>query len=313
MKILFTGASSFTGYWFVRELVSRGHEVICCQQKADLDDYSGLARARLDELKKVARLCFASPFGEDNFLRELSQGNYKLICHHGADVTNYKSPDFDFIRATEKNTRQIRKVFKAAESLQRCVLTSSVFESGLGLGEEPLRAFSPYGLSKTLTREVFQYYCEIEQVGLGIFVIPNPFGIFEEKRFTQYLVQNWSEGKVPEVNTPEYVRDNIPVDLLAMAYANFVELKTADPNFCAPQGYVESQGRFAERCAEEFSRRLGIKFSVKLNEQKSFDEPRMRVNSKPARLIVPNWSEKSFWDGYVEYYREMLFRNASKS
>ena len=27
MKILFTGASSFTGYWFVKELAERGHEV----------------------------------------------------------------------------------------------------------------------------------------------------------------------------------------------------------------------------------------------------------------------------------------------
>jgi UDP-glucose 4-epimerase len=28
MRILFTGASSFTGYWFVRELVAAGHEVV---------------------------------------------------------------------------------------------------------------------------------------------------------------------------------------------------------------------------------------------------------------------------------------------
>ena len=28
MRILFTGASSFTGYWFIRELVAAGHRVI---------------------------------------------------------------------------------------------------------------------------------------------------------------------------------------------------------------------------------------------------------------------------------------------
>jgi hypothetical protein len=28
MKILFTGASSFTGMWFVRELAAAGHDVV---------------------------------------------------------------------------------------------------------------------------------------------------------------------------------------------------------------------------------------------------------------------------------------------
>ena len=33
MKILFTGASSFTGYWFIRELAAAGHEVTAIFRK----------------------------------------------------------------------------------------------------------------------------------------------------------------------------------------------------------------------------------------------------------------------------------------
>ena len=47
----------------------------------------------------------------------------------------------------------------------------------------------------------------------GKFVIPDPF--FEEPRFYNYLVQSWLKAEVPAVRTPLYVRDNIPVDLLA--------------------------------------------------------------------------------------------------
>jgi hypothetical protein len=39
----------------------------------------------------------------------------------------------------------------------KIVLTGSVFEADEGLGESPLRAFSPYGLSKTVTGQIFPF------------------------------------------------------------------------------------------------------------------------------------------------------------
>ena len=38
MRILFTGGSSFTGYWFIKELAAAGHEVTATFQR-QLDEY----------------------------------------------------------------------------------------------------------------------------------------------------------------------------------------------------------------------------------------------------------------------------------
>ena len=63
-----------------------------------------------------------------------------------------------------------------ATGCHRLLLTGSVFESGEGAGSQGLPDFSPYGLSKALTAQMFGYYCPRAGIGLGKFVIPNPFG-----------------------------------------------------------------------------------------------------------------------------------------
>ena len=65
-------------------------------------------------------------------------------------------------------------------------MTGSVFEQDEGVGNAPMAAFSPYGLSKGLTAQAFRYGCGTLDVPLGKFVIPNPFGPFEEPRFCHY-------------------------------------------------------------------------------------------------------------------------------
>ena len=39
------------------------------------------------------------------------------------------------------------------------MLSGSVFEGGEGSGSQGLPDFSPYGLSKALTAQMFRYYC----------------------------------------------------------------------------------------------------------------------------------------------------------
>ena len=68
MKILFTGGSSFTGYWFIKELASEGHDVVAVFRR-NPDDYTDdLRRKRIDALSGMCRQVFCTSFGDDKFL-----------------------------------------------------------------------------------------------------------------------------------------------------------------------------------------------------------------------------------------------------
>ena len=99
MRILFTGASSFTGYWFVKELASAGHDVTAVFQSG-LDTYTGIRRDRVQQLLGFCNPLFNCPFGSDAFIDAIQRGSsWDVFCHHAADVSNYKSPDFDVAKA----------------------------------------------------------------------------------------------------------------------------------------------------------------------------------------------------------------------
>src|SRR5690606_25015414 len=145
---------------------------------------------------------------------------------------------FDIGLALANNTYGIKNVLQALKEAccSHVLLTGSVFEQREGTGSGNLSAVSPYGLSKGLTSDVFAFYVEAMRMKLGKFVIPNPFGPYEEGRFTTYLVQSWLKGQTPVVKAPDYVRDNIPVSLLAKAYGDFCKKFTG---ICSEGYYFE--------------------------------------------------------------------------
>ncbi len=310
MKILLTGASSFTGFWFARELAQAGHEVVATFRKRPEEIADELRRKRVSMALDVCRGVFGCSFGDPAFLDLVHKGRWDLFCHHAADVTNYKSPDFDLISALANNTRNVEAVLKAltgeGRARPRVLLTGSVFENDEGAGSEGLPAFSPYGLSKSFTYQIFRYHALRAGMVLGKFVIPNPFGPYEDPRFTAYLMKNWFAGRKATVNTPGYVRDNIHVSLLANAYAKFAaELPDRAGLFqIHPSGYAESQGAFTLRFAAAMRERLGIACDVELQQQSDFPEPRVRINTDIADAVALRWDERRAWDEIAAFYKE---------
>ena len=310
MKILFTGGSSFTGYWFIQELSRAGHEVVAVF-RSRADDYAGVRRERVARLSEVCNRVDGCSFGDDRFLEFVrEESHWDLLCHHAADVTNYKSPDFDVTAALANNTHNLAPVLAVLRECgcRRVLLTGSVFEQNEGAGSDGLRAFSPYGLSKGLTADVFRYYTAAHGIRLGKFVIPNPFGPYEEPRFTTHLARSWLAGETPIVKTSAYVRDNIHVSLLAKAYARFAAELREEPGFqrLNPSGYVESQGAFAQRFASELRPRLGLPCELELKEQTEFTEPRVRLNTDPINTGELSWNEDRAWDELASYYQQAL-------
>jgi nucleoside-diphosphate-sugar epimerase len=310
MKILFTGGSSFTGTWFIKELAAAGHAVTAIFRKPAEQYEDDLRRQRVALSSRLCRAVHGCAFGDASFVRLVEEGGWDLLCHHAADVTNYKSPDFDAIRAVGNNTHALQAVLRSLTSsgCTKVVLTGSFFEGGEGAGSQGLPDFSAYGLSKALTAQVFRYYCAQAGVALGKFVIPNPFGPHEEPRFTTYLVKTWLAGGTPACSSPAYVRDNIHVSLLAKAYARFAEslASVRAPSFMKfnPSGYAETQGAFTLRLALEMRPRLNLPCPVELKRQTDFPEPRVRINTDVLAHEELGWDESAAWDDYARYYQQ---------
>ncbi|MEM8783979.1 MAG: NAD(P)-dependent oxidoreductase [Planctomycetota bacterium] len=318
MNILFTGASSFTGYWFVKQLAEAGWNVTATFTRKNGTVYAdgGVREQRVARVQEFCKPVWDCRFGDEKFLDLLKTGDFNLLCHHAADVTDYKSPDFDCSGAVANNTRDIQNVVRLLAEHRGVqtppiLLTQSVFAGGYGAGtlnaDGELPHFSPYGLSKALTAQLFRYYCDQAGVPVGEFVIPNPFGPYEEPRFTNYLMKTWFAGNKAGCNTPAYVRDNIHVELMARAYVSCAQQLMAIPDWTVygPHGYIETQGAFAERFAREMRKRLNLPCELELADQTEFTEPRIRINVDTPDAAGLGFDESKAWDDVAAFYQSL--------
>ena len=307
MRILFTGASSFTGYWFANTLAKAGHEVLATLTQ-DTSSYEGIRARRLRMLKGKCEFATNVRFGDDKFI-DIVQGQAKwdLLCHHGAMITGYRSPEFDVAKALANNTQKLAKVAEAmaGSGCSKVLLTGSFFEIGEG-GEDDSPAMTLMGLSKSFSTLSFRHHCSATGLDLGHFVITNPFGPLENdrNRFTSYLMDQWMSGKEVTIKTPDYIRDNIHVRLLAQAYLTASESMLDKEGFFSfrPSGYVETQGKFAERVAVEARKRTHLECTLSFSKQHNYDEPISRRNSDTVASDTKGPSETALWDEFVEYY-----------
>jgi nucleoside-diphosphate-sugar epimerase len=306
MKILFTGASSFTGYWFVRYLFDAGHDITVVLRKSKAEEYQATRRERIRWVAEHCSTLWNCAFGDYAFIDILNISAFDILCHHGADVTNYRSPLFDPIQALQNNILNLSSVLQVLQKRNGAlILTGSVFEQHEALDSEDSRAITSYGLSKGLTSEVVKFYAREIGVKLGKFVIPNPFGPFEEQRFTYYLMRTWFRKQTASVQTPHYIRDNIHVSLLAIAYRRFIEeVFHSNSSYASlhPSGYVESQGTFTQRFSHEMRSRLSLTCEFNLEQQALWQEPRIRINTMNAQDYCPEWNEIKAWDDIAHYY-----------
>ncbi len=297
MRVLLTGASSLTGMWFAEGLAQAGHEVVAVARGGLYSD--PLRQMRMDRVHAVAEIVRDAPFGSEPFIALVKARGFDLIGLHGAEVGDYKSPSYDMAAAVASNTLNAEAVFAAADGA-RVVITGSIFEPGEGQGTQPLVSFSPYGTAKSLTGERLAATADAAGCTVGKFVIANPFGPWEERKFQRLVMTRWSRGEPVHIDQALYVRDNVPVDLMALAYVGMAEGRYG--GYCGPSGYAGTVGAFFERMAAETRARTGWACPLTLADTQEFKEPEARVSLTALDRKALGWSEAAFWDAYADHY-----------
>lgn len=310
LRILLTGATSLTGFWFARQLKDSGHTVKCLMTRNSAADYTGLKSAiRFSHLQAEFPLLYNAAFGTEAFQQILEAEEFDLLCLHGSHIPEYKSQSFNIAESLFHNLHNINDVFAILQRKKnRILLTGTLFEPNEGLDGKPAEAGSPYGLAKGLITQAFRYYSIKFTVPMRHFVVANPFGPLEDRKFNYYLMDCWLNGKKAQVKTPDYVRDNIPVTLLALAYEKACRDLMGQANLFSstrPSGYVGTQAKFTALMAEHMRGLLHIPCEFECLKQIDFLEPMDRHNSENAFVVFPEFSEETFWSEYSHYYCEL--------
>lgn len=315
MRALFTGASSFTGAWFAHALAEAGFEVVLVGRRRD-EERDFASRERLARLLPGLRREEPAPFGSPAFLRLLQrEPPFDLLCLHGAAVGDHRDPAFDPLAAAAVDTRGIGAVLDAMapRGLRAVLHTGTLFEADEGCGERPLRAFSPYGLARSLAWQIVRHACESRGVTLGKFVVGNPFGPFQKPGLCRELVDSWLRGEVPLVRQPALLRDHAHVELLADIYAGFARrlCELHGTVRLVPSCYAEPIGVFVERLAREMRERLGLPCRfVRAERPVACDEPRMRFGVDSAATLAPGFDFAAAWDRLASWHLERHRRTA---
>ena len=78
MNILLTGASSFTGFWFIQALIDRGHRV-CAIFRKNPSEYEGVRKQRLKNMSPYVEKVFRCSFGSKAFMSLIRKRSFDLF------------------------------------------------------------------------------------------------------------------------------------------------------------------------------------------------------------------------------------------
>lgn len=301
--VVLTGASSFSGTWFARQLSARGHRVVAPLARP-MTAYEGIREQRVRMLADIVDVLEGAPMGSPALLRGLSRlDQIDAVLWHHAVVGSYLSREYplgDAISSAICGIAEMASILKA-RGCSTSVITHSVFESDQGIPS----AAPPIGLYGVAKRAVCEAIAlEMAQAGIAShhFVVCNPVGPLEEPRFVSYLVSQWKEGRVATLRAPHWIRDNVPIELLSIAYADFLDhVFDSTEMSLTPSWWAESNWDWAQRVGREVAPRLGLTPRLDRDELRDETQPTVRIG-KDRHTPPQAWDEASFWDRYAEYY-----------
>lgn len=298
MQILFTGASSFTGMHFVKEL-STHHTVFCTFTKAH-DAYSGIEKERIESIIPHIIPLWNTRFGSPQFLSILKQHSFDTYAHHMAWTKGYGTNKYPIEKAIQNNTLNLPYVTSLLQrnGCSQIILSNTVLEGDDVDLQEGHAPFEPHGEAKKRTTALF---CSQSPLPIRRFIIPNPIGTFDNIRLVESLHQQWTQRQTPHIQYPENIRDNIPIPVLTKRYSSFLNENIP---VASPSGWKESNSDFVERIARELSKRFAYNTPVVLGPQKDHSQPRILCNTESA---LENWDASRFWDTLSLHYKKRFY------
>ena len=303
-NILFTGVSSFTGFYFVKKMSENKNINIFCALTQNRKSYSLLQKKRIDLIskKKNVHLLFNCKFGDKNFIRLLKLKKFKILCFHHSYTKNYNDNlNFNFSKSLINNLNNVENVFSNILKNSKIIISNSYFQSSF---KKNYKSFNKYGISKNITYETYKNFCNLYNIKYKSIFINNPWGVLEEKKFNYYLISSWLKNKEVNIKHPNYIRDNINVEILSSKY-NKIVLSNSSKNEYYPSGYCSSNKVFVEALRVEFEKFFNITTKVKYSKNLVNNEPITRIN-KSKILKEVKFQNKDNLIQYFSYYNNLF-------
>ena len=294
-RVLFTGLSSFTGYWFTEKLAEKGYKVVGCLSH-NKSDYNSDQTKRLNQANSSIRIEQNVSFGSESFLQLISDFKPEVFSFHHALVTGYKDPSFNVDNAILNNLNNYQEVIKrlTESGCKQIIMTRSIFEKGLGKTDVE-SDISPYGQSKRKTFEIFSQAVP-KDINFRSFVICNPVGRYEGNNLTSYLIKCWIEAKPASLMQPKLVRDYVPIDLLSNSYAQFIE---ANEQMIIPSHLPVSNYEYARKLGDITRKLKNIQTPIDTTNEK-YDQNEAFVRTGIDKVDFTNKDqEELFWEEFV--------------
>jgi len=301
-NILFVGLTSFTGFYFVKDMCKNKKNKIFCVLTKDKKKYDYLKKKRLNIISKNKNVKLISnvKFGDKKFLKLIKNIKFEIFCFHHAHTNNYNDDSkFNFRKSIRNNLNNVDKVFSIIPQNAKIIITNTVFQK---IDKKKYKPLSNYGLSKTVSYEKMVELSKKYKIEYKSFFIPNPWGILEEKKLNYYLITNWLNKNKTEIKFPNYIRDNIFINKLSEEYNNLLYLRSKQKEFF-PSGYCSSNKVFIEALRKKFEKFFKIKTDVKYSLMTKTDQPLIRINGNKIKKKI---QFKENLDNYFKYYSRIV-------
>jgi len=285
MKLLFLGASSFTGYHFVNKISEKKKVIIYCTLTKNINQYKSIRLKRIKELNKKKNIIFIkkTKFGDKSFINLLSKNKFDTICFHHASTKDYNDDSkFKLSKSLEQNMSNINKVFNKINKQTKIIVSNTIFQKIIS---RKYKAVNKYGISKSITYDKIVIYCNKYNLKYKSIFITNPWGILEEKKLNYYLIYNWLQGKKTFISHPAYIRDNIYIDKLSKHYLKVINSSSKKIDYF-PSGYCSSNKVFIEAFKVKFEKFFNIKAKVKYATKTKYIQPICRINGKKTNKKI---------------------------